>query len=509
MNQSSISAAQYLRMSTDHQQYSLDNQADAIARYAEAHGFLIVKTFSDEAKSGLSIKRRLGLKQLLRETVEGHADFKAILVYDVSRWGRFQDADEAAHYEFLCKSSGAPVYYCAETFSDVSGFSATILKALKRTMAGEYSRELSVKVRAGQSRLASLGYKLGGTAPYGLCRMLLDSAGKPKQLLARGERKSLVSERVTFSPGPQDEVAVVQRIFREFTEERRSLRSIARGLNSDGVPYLRGAKWRATTVTRVLRHPAYRGTQIWGRTSTILSGPKIQIPPHQWVKCNSAFEPIIPATVFESAELRFASFIHNLTDEQLLDRLSAVLRETGALSGKIIKEFPQCPALTTIRSRFGGLNNMYLRLGLPTRRCVSSLSRRRWQILRSDLINSFVRANPDHLETFREGPRFRALLKYRKTGLRVSVLLATCSPTKGGKFRWLVHRPGHERNRLALIGFLNEDNTSVERSLVFNNIPFRKSRVLEDSEWLRSGIPLKQPCDLLGAVHAIRCSQGK
>ena len=31
-----VPAAQYLRMSTDHQQYSLDNQADAISHYAEA-----------------------------------------------------------------------------------------------------------------------------------------------------------------------------------------------------------------------------------------------------------------------------------------------------------------------------------------------------------------------------------------------------------------------------------------------------------------------------------------
>ena len=101
-------AAQYLRMSTDHQQYSLDNQADAIGKYAGNHGFVIVKTYSDQAKSGLSLKRRAGLKQLLKDTVEGHHDFKAILVYDVSRWGRFQDADEAAHYEYLCKSSVLP-----------------------------------------------------------------------------------------------------------------------------------------------------------------------------------------------------------------------------------------------------------------------------------------------------------------------------------------------------------------------------------------------------------------
>jgi Resolvase, N terminal domain len=134
-----ISAAQYLRMSTDHQQYSLDNQADTIARYAAEHGFAVVKTYSDAARSGLRLKNRDGLKQLLKDVVEGGATFRAILVYDVSRWGRFQDVDEAAHYEYLCKSSGVPVHYCAETFANDGSMSGLIMKALKRTMAGEYS----------------------------------------------------------------------------------------------------------------------------------------------------------------------------------------------------------------------------------------------------------------------------------------------------------------------------------------------------------------------------------
>jgi DNA invertase Pin-like site-specific DNA recombinase len=64
MTESLVPAAQYLRMSTDHQQYSLDNQADAIARYAIDHCFHIVKTYSDAAKSGLRLKNRNGLKQL-------------------------------------------------------------------------------------------------------------------------------------------------------------------------------------------------------------------------------------------------------------------------------------------------------------------------------------------------------------------------------------------------------------------------------------------------------------
>jgi len=113
-----ILAAQYLRMSTDHQQYSLDNQADAIARYAAQRGFQIVKTYSDAARSGLRLKNRAGLKQLLKDVVDGQQEFRAVLVYDVSRWGRFQDTDEAAHYEYLCKSAGVPIHYCAEMFSN-------------------------------------------------------------------------------------------------------------------------------------------------------------------------------------------------------------------------------------------------------------------------------------------------------------------------------------------------------------------------------------------------------
>ena len=60
-----VPAAQYLRMSTEHQQYSLENQSTAIRKYAESHGSEVVVTYSDAAKSGLVLKRRVGLRQLL------------------------------------------------------------------------------------------------------------------------------------------------------------------------------------------------------------------------------------------------------------------------------------------------------------------------------------------------------------------------------------------------------------------------------------------------------------
>ena len=93
---SPIRAAQYVRMSTEHQQYSIDNQSDAISLYAREHQMLVVKTYADAGKSGLSAQNRPGLRQLI-EDVEGSPDYSAILVYDVSRWGRFQDVDESAY----------------------------------------------------------------------------------------------------------------------------------------------------------------------------------------------------------------------------------------------------------------------------------------------------------------------------------------------------------------------------------------------------------------------------
>ena len=138
-------AAQYLRMSTEHQQYSIANQSAAIALYAAAHNIGIVRSFVDEGKSGTSIKGRKGLQELLRVVESGAADFDRVLVYDVSRWGRFLDSDEAAHYEYLCKQAGITVHYCAEQFENDNSTTSNLLKALKRTMAGEYSRELSLK----------------------------------------------------------------------------------------------------------------------------------------------------------------------------------------------------------------------------------------------------------------------------------------------------------------------------------------------------------------------------
>ncbi len=85
-----IPVAQYLRMSTTHQKYSLDHQRVALARYASEHKMEIIRTYSDPGCSGLELAHRPGLRQLLQDVVS-KPPFRAVVVYDVSRWGRFQD----------------------------------------------------------------------------------------------------------------------------------------------------------------------------------------------------------------------------------------------------------------------------------------------------------------------------------------------------------------------------------------------------------------------------------
>lgn len=228
-------AAQYVRMSTEHQQYSTANQEDVILEYAVRRGFNIIRTYADEGKSGLNVAGRESLRTMIEDVQNGKADYSAILVYDVSRWGRFQDADESAYYEYLCKRAGIDVHYCAEQFENDGAPTSTIIKSVKRAMAAEYSRELSTKVFKGQCRLIELGYRQGGAPGYGLRRMLINHAGEHKGLLARGEQKSLQTDRVILVAGPDEEVTIVRWIYEQFVQLGKRESEIAAELNARGL----------------------------------------------------------------------------------------------------------------------------------------------------------------------------------------------------------------------------------------------------------------------------------
>jgi DNA invertase Pin-like site-specific DNA recombinase len=261
-----LPVAEYVRMSTDHQKYSIENQRALIQAYAVAHNMTIVSTYMDAGKSGLTLRGRSGLSALLADVVSGTAPFKAILVYDVSRWGRFQDADESAHYEFLCRRAGISMIYCAEQFAGDTTPLGSVLKSLKRAMAGEFSRELGVKVSAGKARIGKMGFRIGGPAGYGLRRQLLTDGTVPGMLLVSRQRKSIQTDRVRLVPGPVEEIELIRRMYVHYIYLRKSERDIASELNREGHTFF-GRPWSRALVRNILSNEKYIGNNRRSRIS--------------------------------------------------------------------------------------------------------------------------------------------------------------------------------------------------------------------------------------------------
>ena len=357
-----IRAAEYVRMSTDHQKYSTANQSDTIRTYAAARGMTIVRSYVDEGVSGVTFRKRDAVQQLIEHVRSGDADFAAILVYDISRWGRTQDVDEAAYYEYLCKRAGISVHYCAEPFENDGSALATLFKNMKRVMAGEYSRELSVKVFAGQIRLFKLGFRPGGVAAYGMRRLLVNDAGVPKVILKSGQYKSLQTDRVITILGPPEELDTVRWIFSTFVIDRKPEIEIAEILNQKGIEHAPGRPWTYRRVHNLLENEIYIGNGVWNRTSIKLGRRRTHNRPEAWCRVRCNFEPVVNPTLFDHAQAIIQKRSRRLSDEEILEPVRLLLRKRGYLSAKLIDASAGVVSASTLTSRFGSLPKVYARL---------------------------------------------------------------------------------------------------------------------------------------------------
>jgi DNA invertase Pin-like site-specific DNA recombinase len=454
-----VRAAQYVRMSTEHQQYSTANQEDAVYEYAARRGFEIVRTYADEGKSGLSVTGRDSLKRLIADVTSGNADFSAILVYDVSRWGRFQDADESAYYEYLCKQAGIEVHYCAEQFENDGGPTSTIIKSVKRAMAGEYSRELSSKVFKGQCRLIELGYRQGGAPGYGLRRLLIDQAGQTKGTLVRGEQKSLQTDRVVLVPGSEVEVETVRWIYEQFVRRGVSEGEIADALNARGVRTDLGRAWNRGTVRQVLTNEKYIGNNVYNRTSFKLKRKHVRNTPEMWVRKDGAFEAIVSSELFYMSRGIIEERQRRPTDDELLAMLRRLAGQCESLSAAAIDGAEGIPPAATYRRRFGSLLSAYQLVGYEPERDyeyveINQRLREQWPTMLQDVSARLRCVGADVSED-------------RRTGYLVingeysaAVVLSRCHTTRGGSFRWRARINRAVSPDITILVRMNPENAS-------------------------------------------------
>mgnify|MGYP003386482416 CR=1 FL=1 len=356
-------AAMYVRMSTDNQKYSIEHQSAIINEYAKDKGMLIIETFADEGKSGLTYNGRDALKRLIQMVQAGQATFTIILVLDVSRWGRFQDIDESAYYEFICRKSGIEVHYVAEQFPNQNDPMYSLYKTIKRIMAGEYSRELSAKVTRGKRKLLEKGFRQGGTAGYGFRRGIVDSKGNLKRIIERDEYKSNPTERVILVPGPKSEIKTVTEIYNYFVKDDMGEAEIVRMLNAKGIKTDRDRFWTAQTVKGVLINEKYIGHSINYQQSYKLRAKAKMNPPEKWLRVENAFEAIIDKKLFAKAQIKRAKRKIPTTKEEMLSDLCKLKKRCSHLSLDKINAAPETLTGWHYQEKFGSLSSAYKLIG--------------------------------------------------------------------------------------------------------------------------------------------------
>ena len=432
-----VSAVEYVRMSTEHQQYSTENQCDRIRDYAAGRGLTIVRTYADEGKSGLRIDGRQALQQLISDVESGHADFQIILVYDVSRWGRFQDADESAYYEYVCRRAGIQVAYCAEQFENDGSPVSTIVKGVKRAMAGEYSRELSAKVFAGQCRLIELGFRQGGPAGYGLRRVLIDQHGIMKSELQRGEHKCLQTDRVILMPGPESETRVVNLMYSWFIDESLNEYEIAARLNGMRIRTSLDREWTRATVREVLTNEKYIGNNVYNRVSFKLQKARVVNPPDMWIRKEGAFQSIVSSEAFYTAQGIMRARARRYSSEELIERLRNLYQNRGYLSGVVIDETEGMPSTSVYVYRFGSLIRAYQTVGFTPGRDYRYLETNRFlRQMHPEIVAQTEKRIVDLGGTVVRDPATELLTVNRE--FTASLVLSRCQAHGNGRNHWKV-----------------------------------------------------------------------
>jgi hypothetical protein len=289
--------------------------------------------------------------------------------------------------------------------------------------------------------------------------VLLDQSGTLKAELKRGEHKSLQTDRVVLRPGPNEEIEIVQRIYRGFLEESLNEGEIARQLNADGLRTDLGRLWTSGTVHQILTNEKYIGNNVYNRKSFKLKQHRVANPPEAWVRKPGAFTPVVPVEWFYTAQGIIQARSRRQSDTELLDRLKQLYQERGFLSGILIDETEGMASSSVYASRFGGLVRAYALIGFSPDRDyafleVNKLLRR----MHPELVQQ-VESEILALGATIERDSATDLLRINDE-FSASLILARCNINDAGRQRWKLRLDTSLRPDVTIAVRLNQDNAA-------------------------------------------------
>ena len=233
-------AACYLRCSTDSQDTSLEQQEDSIARYARAKGYEIIAKYADEGDSG-TLTDRPALNAMAQDAANPETEWKVLLCYDRSRWGRFDHYYEAVAKEMHLIHHGKRLECVQAQYSeDIAG---AIMRLLADDQATQERRQILTRLQRGRAHATQQGNWVKGRPPFGYDLLRIRDGKQSRSHLVVNEGQA----------------TVVRRIYR-LRKGGLTLRAIAGKLNAEQIPTPQGGRlWSPEGIRIILSNPVYRG----------------------------------------------------------------------------------------------------------------------------------------------------------------------------------------------------------------------------------------------------------
>lgn len=272
----------YARVSSREQaqkDLSIPFQLNQIRKYCIEHNYKLVTEYIDEGKSAKTDDRP-AFKKMISVAKSKIKNFDAIVIHKLDRFSR--NNEDHVIYRALLRQYGVKIYSVSEPYDEDTphGF---LSNGILQLISQFYNMNLATEVRKGMVENARRGYHNGGVPPYGYATAKIkDSRG---------------NDKTVWVPGPDEQVAIIQRIFDMYVNQNMGLKKIVNTLNTEGVPSPRNALWSLSTVNSILRNEVYIGKRTWNKTDENTPGVKYK-PQTEWIVVANAHQPLISRDLF-------------------------------------------------------------------------------------------------------------------------------------------------------------------------------------------------------------------
>jgi site-specific DNA recombinase len=300
----------YIRVSTEQQatdqKTSLADQRKAITQRATQVGRVLEASavFEDAGKSGATADGRPAFMAMLahcQANPRPASNRGKIFVLNDSRFGRFDDPEDATYWRIVFKKLGWLVEFC-ESDDVQDPVARGVLRFIGSAQASEYRANLKRTAKRSARSTAERGL-WQQEAPFGYRRVGTRADGATR-VLEIGQRKAQ-DEESRLTQGPEQEQRAVRWMFESYAGGGLSLGALAREMAIQ----FPSRKWSRSTVGATLRNPAYTGDVIWCRrvTDKIERLERTVRDRSEWVVTLDAHPPLVTRELFEAVKVRMAS----------------------------------------------------------------------------------------------------------------------------------------------------------------------------------------------------------